>query len=145
MYEEGNGGWRKVERRNKRLGGPSRWHIAGSGVGRFEGLTTSFFITEFNDNWKAKDLYFELKDLGDLVEVIISPRKDIRGRRFGFSHFSIVKYEKFLANRLDNMILEGRKLYANLPRFQRPRRKVGNILKKESRFEGKEGENGERI
>lgn len=46
--------------------------------------STSFFVAEFDDKWMAKDLYYDLKDLGEIDEVVIPPRRYRRGRRFGF-------------------------------------------------------------
>lgn len=40
-----------------------------------EGLST-FFFTKFDDKWTARDLYIEYKELGDIDEVIIPPKKD---------------------------------------------------------------------
>lgn len=67
----------------------------------------------------AKDLFFEFMDLGDIDEVVIPPRRDGRGRRFGFVQFLNIKDEVLLATKLDSIELEGRKIYANLPRFHR--------------------------
>src|SRR4051812_48282627 len=119
--QEESDGWRKVGRRKGRNSGSGYWDVAGGGAGRLESVSTTF-LTEFGEKWKARDLFFELKELGDLEEVVVSPRRDRRGRRFGFASFNNVKDEKMLAVKLDNMVLEGRKLYANLSRFQRPAR-----------------------
>lgn len=37
---------------------------------------TSFFVTDFGEKWKAKDVYFEFKELGEIEEVAIPPRRD---------------------------------------------------------------------
>lgn len=52
-----------------------------------EESVTSFFITEFGGKWSVKDLLYELKEYGELEEVVIPPRRDRRGRRYGFSRF----------------------------------------------------------
>lgn len=82
-----------------------------------DGAVTSFFITEFGENGEAKDLFFELKEFGELDEVVIPPKRDRRGRIYGFARFLNVADEKYLAIKLDSVILKGRKLFANLPRF----------------------------
>lgn len=74
--------------------------------------------------------------MGDLKEVIISPRRDKRGRKYGFARFRNVGDEKMLAVKLDNLVLEGRKLFANIPRFQRP---SGEGFKKSVQFHKAEG------
>lgn len=80
---------------------------------------TSFFITEFGENWRARDLLFELKECGDIVEIVIPQRRDRRRRRYGFERFANEGDTDLLAIKLDSIMLEGRKLYVNLPRFQR--------------------------
>lgn len=57
--------------------------------------------------------------MGELGEVVISPRRDRRGRIFWFARFINVRDVQHLATKLDNLVLEGRKLFANIPRFQR--------------------------
>lgn len=83
------------------------------------GVSTTFFVTEFGYKWRANDLLYEFKKLGEVEEVVIPPKKDSKGRRYGFTHFLNVKDEKLLATKLDNIILDGRKLFANVPRFNR--------------------------
>lgn len=83
VFLSGNGGWGKVAGR-KGSYAISGWDIACCDEEGFVGPLTSFFITEFNNVWKAKYLFMEFKGLGDLKEVVISPRRDKRGRRFGF-------------------------------------------------------------
>lgn len=50
-----------------------------------ERMSHIFFITEFGDSWKSRDLLFELKELGKIVEVVIPNKRDRRGRRYGFA------------------------------------------------------------
>ncbi|XP_058784214.1 uncharacterized protein LOC131658985 [Vicia villosa] len=61
----------------------------------------------------------------DAVEVSISPRKNNRGRRFGFARFAGVQDGRLFAVRLDNIQIAGGKIHANLPRFIRG--KVGGV------------------
>lgn len=67
--------------------------------------TTTIFVTEFDDKWRAWDLFFEFKELGDIGEVIIPPKRDRRGRRYGFVRFINVEDVKRLATKMDNVIL----------------------------------------
>lgn len=118
--------WNRVKHRGGGGGsGKGRWDVAvgdnkkkkeNEGVGK---PYTSFFVTEFGDQWKAKDLLFEFKSLGELEEAAIPPRRDTRGRRFGFVRFSNVKDEALLALKLDNVVLDGKKIFTNLPKFHR--------------------------
>ncbi|XP_058755922.1 uncharacterized protein LOC131629137 [Vicia villosa] len=108
--------WKKVMyKRNSR----TKWDATvGGGRNESEVLST-FFFTDFDDKWKAKDMYEVFKKMGDIDEVYIPNKKDKRGRRYGFVRFVNVKDDRLLATKLDNVFLEGRKLFANIPRFQR--------------------------
>lgn len=78
-----------------------RWDITNGGKQKIEdkkrGLSTNFFVTEFGNNWRANDLFMEFKDLGEIEEVVIPPRRDKYGRRYGFVRFVNVKDVKMLA------------------------------------------------
>lgn len=56
---------------------------------------------------------------GDIDEVCILRNMDKRGRRYGFARLFNVRDDKIMETKLDNVFLEGRKLHANVPRFQR--------------------------
>lgn len=62
---------------------------------------------------------YEFKGFEEIDEVIIPPRRDKRGRRFSFVCFYNVEDARLLATKMDNVMLDGRKIYANVPRFQR--------------------------
>ncbi|XP_058758209.1 uncharacterized protein LOC131631431 [Vicia villosa] len=81
--------------------------------------TTTFFVTEFPEECGAKELYAIFKDYGEIDEVIIPPRRDRRGKKFGFARFFNVTDTKMMAIRLDNIIIGSRKIHTNLPRFSR--------------------------
>lgn len=68
---------------------------------------------------ESKRFVFEFKELGEIDEVVIPPKREKIDRRYGFVRFFNVKEEKLLATKLDNIVLEGRKIFANLPRFKR--------------------------
>ncbi|XP_058732712.1 uncharacterized protein LOC131604256 [Vicia villosa] len=111
--------WHKVRGEGRRR--ETKWDIAREGkrMDKQKASSSSFFVTEFGDRWKARDLFFEFKNLGEIEEVVIPPRKDKFGRRFGFVCFLNVKDEELLATKLDNIVLDDRKIFANLPRFSR--------------------------
>lgn len=78
------------------------------------GNVTSFFFIEFDDKWIARDIYGVFKKMGEIDEVFILRK---RGRRYGFIRFFNVKDDRLLATKLDNVFLEGKKIFANIPRF----------------------------
>lgn len=53
----------------------------------------------------------------DIDEVVIPSTRDIRGQRYGFIRFFEVKDARLLATKLDNIFIENKKLFFNLPRF----------------------------
>lgn len=80
---------------------------------------SSFFVTEFPEEMSAKDLFEIFNGYGLVMEVAIPPRRDKKGRRFRFLRFKKVENERVLATKLDNIFIRGRKLYSNVPRFNR--------------------------
>ncbi|XP_058755792.1 uncharacterized protein LOC131629006 [Vicia villosa] len=111
------GGWIKAARRHFR-GWVPRWDVfpARSNV---EGDVTSFYISEFPDNCRAEDLFGLFGCIGSSVEVAIAPRRNKLGKRFGFARFSDVVDARGLGVKLDNVTFEGKKIHANIPRFER--------------------------
>lgn len=88
--------------------------------GRIIDLKNSTFnIKEFGERNKAKYLYHDFKDLGDIDEVIIPPKRNVRGKRYEFVRFFNVEDVRVLATKLDDILLDGRKIFANIPRFHR--------------------------
>lgn len=61
------------------------------------------------------------KDFIEIGEVVIPPRGDKRGKRFGFARLYNAKDEKMMETKLDNIIIGSRKIYENIPRFSRKR------------------------
>lgn len=82
---------------------------------------TMFFFTEVPDQYGAKEMYNIFKEYGHIDEVIFPPRRDKRRKRFGFVRFFNVLDEILLAIKLDNIIIESRKIHENLQRFIRER------------------------
>ncbi|CAK8576877.1 unnamed protein product [Lathyrus sativus] len=58
------------------------------------------------------------KSFGLVVEVVIPPRRDKCSKRYGFVRFRKVENERIMAVKLNNIIIQGKKIYANVPRFQ---------------------------
>jgi len=54
-------------------------------------------------------------------EIIIAPRWNKSGMRYGFVKFIEVEDSKRLERQVDNIFIGSLKLYVNLPRFQRSR------------------------
>ncbi|KAI5430646.1 hypothetical protein KIW84_035018 [Lathyrus oleraceus] len=113
--EEGE--WTPV---NRRKGGVNnkRWDNVRTGFGR-RGEITSFFFSSIPDSYKARDLHEVFSRSGEVDEVVIPLKKDIRGKRYGFVRFFNVIDSRRLACKLDNIFVENVKLQVNIPRFSR--------------------------
>lgn len=115
----GGGEWHQVRRRVFRDWVP-HWDSFKSSEAVQEGMkVTSFFISDFPEKCKEEDLGGLFGCIGDLVEVVIAPRRNSGGKRFGFSRFVEVEDARLLAVKLDNVIIEGNKIHANIPRYER--------------------------
>ena len=85
---------------------------------------STFFFTEFPEDLIAKDMFEIFADYGKVLEVIIPAKRDKRRRKFGFVRFLDVRDERSTVTHLDNIFIGKRKLFANVPRFQRGHEKT---------------------
>lgn len=53
------------------------------------------------------------------MEVVILPKRNKLGKFFGFVRFKEVEDERIFAVKLDNVIINGKKIHANLPCFNK--------------------------
>ncbi|XP_058726994.1 uncharacterized protein LOC131598405 [Vicia villosa] len=113
------GGWHQVNRKGKHSFSSNKWDIMKNASEGSIGEVTSFFITDFDHKWRARDLFFEFKDLGVVDEIVIPPKRDWRGEKYGFVRFVNVVNIRVLETKLNNLWLEGRKLNANVSKFKR--------------------------
>ncbi|XP_058765384.1 uncharacterized protein LOC131638856 [Vicia villosa] len=111
------GGWFKAARRHFRNWVP-RWKVFLAKSKVVIGVT-SFTISEFPENCRAEDLFVLFGCIGNTVEVAIAPRRNKLGKRFGIARFSDVEDARGLGVKLDNVAFEGKKIHANIPRFER--------------------------
>lgn len=117
-------GWTKVVPKRPNI----RWDVFPfGGRNRDVGTSpvTSFYVSEFPDYFNAKRLFELFGCSGSVVEVEISPRRNRIGKRFAFARFSGVEDGRILAIRLDNILIEGKKIHVNLPRFSRDQGTAG--------------------
>ncbi|XP_058734163.1 uncharacterized protein LOC131605882 [Vicia villosa] len=113
------GGWSTVSY-SKRTG--RRWDtfpFGGRNRNDSSGVVTSMYVSAFPEDYSAKNLFKLFGCSNNVVEVAISPRRNKFGKRFGFARFTDVEDGRILAIRLDNILIEGKKIHVNLPRFKR--------------------------
>lgn len=58
------------------------------------------------------------EEFGEVDEVIIPPKRDVRGKRYGFVRFVEVQNAELLATKLDNIFIGRRKLHVNIPKHE---------------------------
>ncbi|CAI8593962.1 unnamed protein product [Vicia faba] len=68
---------------------------------------------------KVKDFFELFWCIGKIYEVVISPKRNKIGKKFGFARFTEVEDARMLAVRLDNVQIMGKKIHANVSRFER--------------------------
>ncbi|XP_058774299.1 uncharacterized protein LOC131648567 [Vicia villosa] len=119
--------WQKVQKRAFH-NVVARWDIFPYGGMQVEDgeVVSSFYFSKILDRSRAVDLFNLFSCVGDTVEVVIPPKRNKFGNRFGFARFKGVNDEKLLAIKLDNIIIDGNKIHVNQPRFGRGRIDVGN-------------------
>lgn len=99
----------------------SKWDVFpyGGTQGNYRDVVSSFYVSNFPDRIRASDIFKLFACIDEVVEVIIYPRRNKWGRRYGFARFSGMDDIRILGVRLDNVLIDGVKLHANLPRFGR--------------------------
>ncbi|GJS72198.1 nucleotide-binding alpha-beta plait domain-containing protein [Tanacetum coccineum] len=83
-------------------------------------ISTSVFVTNFPDQFSAKDLWNTCKQYGYVVDTFIPNRKSKAGKRFGFVRFIKIFDVDRLVNNLCTVWVGRHKIHSNLARFQRP-------------------------
>ncbi|GJY03282.1 nucleotide-binding alpha-beta plait domain-containing protein [Tanacetum coccineum] len=83
-------------------------------------ISTLVFVTNFPDQFSAKDLWNTCKQYGYVVDTFIPNRKSKAGKRFGFVRFIKIFDVDRLVNNLCTVWVGRHKIHSNLARFQRP-------------------------
>lgn len=98
-----------------------RWDIFAFNGGRRAGeneVFVSTFFSEISDRIKAWEVFNLFRYHRDVVEVVIPSRMNNLGKRYGFARFSKVEDARVLGVRLDNIMIDVKKIHANVPRFE---------------------------
>ncbi|GJW25846.1 RNA-directed DNA polymerase, eukaryota, reverse transcriptase zinc-binding domain protein [Tanacetum coccineum] len=83
-------------------------------------ISTSIFVTNFPDQFSAKDLWKACNQYGRVIDAFIPNRSAISGKRFGFVRFSKTFDVDHLVNNLCTIWIGRHKLHANISRFNKP-------------------------
>ncbi|GKV29201.1 hypothetical protein SLEP1_g38147 [Rubroshorea leprosula] len=87
---------------------------------------TAFFFTNFPKEWNYEDMWKTFGKYGRIFAIYSPERRSRNGGRFGFVRFLDVKNSKDLERQLDQIRVEGRKIWVNLAKYpeeERPRQK----------------------
>ena len=82
---------------------------------------TSFFFSNFPDEMNEVGLWKIFQRWGKVREVIVAGKRTKEGRRFGFVRFQGVRNDKELEYQLDKITIGNRRLFVNLPKYNRRR------------------------
>lgn len=90
-----------------------------NGKGSERGSSTTYYFSDFEEGWYAKDLFYEFKKLGDIEEIVIPDKKDWRGKKYSFVRFVNVSEKRMVETKLNNIWLNGKKIVANISKYKR--------------------------
>ncbi|KAL5179275.1 hypothetical protein HKD37_01G000613 [Glycine soja] len=110
----------KTNYNNHKLGQFQRYHHHNW---RDKDDITTFYFTSFHEHITEEDLWAQFKKWGDMREIFINKHRNKGGRRFGFARFKGVLDKYRLEKQLDN-ILDGLKMYVNVPKYGRGKGRV---------------------
>lgn len=68
------------------------------------------------NKYMENDIYYIYKKHEDMTDVVIPPKWNKFGKRFGFVRFNEVKDERILIIILDMIFIDNEKIHANVPR-----------------------------
>ncbi|GJV14856.1 RNA-directed DNA polymerase, eukaryota [Tanacetum coccineum] len=85
-------------------------------------ISKSIFVTNFPDNYEARDLWKICEGYGKVVDVFIPNRKSKAGKRFAFVRFVRVEDIDRLVGNLCTIWIGRLHLHANVVRYERPSR-----------------------
>ena len=80
-------------------------------------------------------MYEMFREYGDIDEVIIPKKLNIRGNRYVFVRFYNLEDDRLLAVKLNNIFIGRRKVFSNLPRFQIRGEQVNKVISKFDRVQ----------
>lgn len=132
------GGWREVQKRNFQRWVPAwdSFPVDGGRASERGVEVVLVYFSEFLDHCRARNFFELFGCIGEVVEVVIAPRKDKMGKNFGFARFIDVEDARFLVVKEDNIIVEGKKIHTNLPRFERFEQSFAAVEGSKSGFQG---------
>ncbi|GKV35275.1 hypothetical protein SLEP1_g43574 [Rubroshorea leprosula] len=87
--------------------------------------TTAFFFTNIPEDWSYSDMWRTFGKFRRVFDIYSPQRRSKNGRRFGFVRFLNVRNTRELENQLDQIKVDGLKLWVNLAKY--PEGKVNEV------------------
>lgn len=81
--------------------------------------TTSFYFTNFPENIREKELWSVFQQWGSVREVVIPPKRDKYGKRFGFVRYKGVEHPARMEGNLSTVWFGNLRLRVNVPKYGR--------------------------
>ena len=135
------GGWTKVVSRKKEGA-----RVASMNSGDLSKIATTFFVCNLPPHWRSRDLWRAFEQLGVLVDAFVPGRKDKTGELYGFVRFIKVAYVNELQKKMNEMVVDGRRLRANVSLHPRSKKHGtgynGAPVAQHSRKEGEKKDDG---
>ncbi|GLU16460.1 hypothetical protein SLE2022_328930 [Rubroshorea leprosula] len=91
--------------------------------------TTAFFFTNMPEDWSYSDMWKTFGKFGRVFDIYSPQRRSKSGRRFGFVKFLNVRNTRELENQLDQIKVEGLKLWVNLAKYPEEKVKEATVRK----------------
>lgn len=85
-----------------------------------DNITTSFYFSDFPDDWKVSDMWKSFRPFGTIVDVFVPTKRDKNGRRFGFVRYKGIRDTESLENSLKALWIGEQNIFIKLARFRRP-------------------------
>lgn len=83
---------------------------------KMNGNITSFFFSNFPDDFHEKEILEVFERWGRVLDIFIPKKRDVHGKRFGFVRFLDVLNPAALEKQLDQIIIGAEKLHVNRPK-----------------------------
>lgn len=115
--------WKKSKGRRVFRNLAQRWDVFPFGGRQLEGndslRSASIYFSEISERVNSRVIFGLLGCIGEIVEVVIPPKRNKLQKRFGFARFKEVEDVRMMAVKLDNVVIDKAKIHANPPRFER--------------------------
>ncbi|GKV32614.1 hypothetical protein SLEP1_g41208 [Rubroshorea leprosula] len=84
---------------------------------------TAFFFTNMPEEWSYTEMWRTFGKFGRVFDIYCPQRRSKSGRRFGFVRFLNVRNTRELEKQLDQLKVEGQKLWVNLAKYPEEKHK----------------------